>query len=156
MMARIVQCGLHAVRDMESLNEAQQLIRKLMRPIAEVARFLEENVDLAEKHKKKVLVNDSDIVHNRVPQKLIKVVSLSYPRTICKSKKCSKMIQVDGEKKIDYSVRCHEHCYLRGVEQEIINNPILKHCRAIEKTTGKTFRFKDVNLDESNSNYRSE
>jgi GTPase SAR1 family protein len=139
MIARIIKCDLHAVRDMQSLNEAQQLIRKLTRPIGEIATLLEENIQLAERHKSKVLANADDITHNRIPEKTAEVVSLRYPRTICTSEKCSKVTKVNGEMKVDYTVKCHEHCYLKGVEQEVINNPILKHCRAMNKITGKIY-----------------
>jgi GTPase SAR1 family protein len=137
MMARIMQCDLHAVRDMESLNEAHQLIRKLPRPIGEITTLIQENIQLAEDHKRKVLANAKDIIPNRIPEKIAEVVTLRYPRTICKSRKCSKVIEIDGEIKLDYKRKCHEHCYLKGVEQEVINNPILKHCSAMDKTTGK-------------------
>ncbi|CAF3355793.1 unnamed protein product [Rotaria socialis] len=136
MLARIVKCDLHAVRDMQSLNEAHQLIRKLTRPIGEVATLIQENIQLAEQHKCKVSANANDITPSRMPQKTAKVVSLEYPRTICTSKKCSTVVKVNDEIKMDYNVQCHKHCYLKGVEQEVINNPILKHCRAIDKRTG--------------------
>ncbi|CAF4974648.1 unnamed protein product, partial [Rotaria sp. Silwood1] len=136
MLAHIVKCDLHAVRDMESLNEAQQLIRKLSRPIGEVATLLQENIQLAEQHKSKVLTDAKDIKPNQIPQKAAEIVPLKYPRTICTSTKCSKVVKVNDEMKVDYVVQCHKHCYLKGVEQEVINNPILKHCRAMDKTTG--------------------
>jgi hypothetical protein len=137
MLARVVTCGLHVVRDMQSLNEAQQMIRRLTRPIGEIVTLLEENIQLAEQHKSKVLANETDITPNRIPEKVAEVVSLPYPRTICTSKTCSKVTKVNGEMKVDYNVQCHEHCYLQGVEQEVINNPILKHCRAMNRTTGR-------------------
>jgi GTPase SAR1 family protein len=140
MMARIKQCGLHPVRDMESLNEARQLIRKLPRPIGEVATLIQQNIQLAEEHKKKVLANEKDVIPNRIPERKAEVVRLRYPRTICVNEKCSKVMEIDGEMKIDYKMKCHEHCHLKGVEQEVIKNRILKHCSAMDKTTGK-YRF---------------
>jgi GTPase SAR1 family protein len=136
MLTRIVKCDLHAVRDMESLNEAQQLVKKLSRPIGEIATLIEENIQLAKQHKSKVLANENDITSNRIPQKTAEILPLDYPRTICTSKKCSKVITVNGEMKVDYTAQCHERCYLKGVEQEVISNPILKHCRAMDKITG--------------------
>ncbi|CAF0924789.1 unnamed protein product [Rotaria sp. Silwood1] len=136
MLARIVKCSLHPVREMQSLNEAHQLICKLTRPIGEIATLLQENIQLAEQHKSNILTNANDITPNRIPQKTAEVVSLEYPRTICTSQKCSQVIKVNDEMKVDYTVQCHRHCYLQGVEQEVIKNPILKRCRAMDKITG--------------------
>ncbi|CAF4766359.1 unnamed protein product [Rotaria sp. Silwood2] len=99
MLTRIVKCDLHVVRDMQSLNEAHQLIHKLTRPIGEIATLLQENIHLAEQHKNKVLTNANDITPNRIPQKVAEVVLLEYPRTICTSKKCSKVFKVNDEMK---------------------------------------------------------
>ncbi|CAF3125543.1 unnamed protein product [Rotaria sp. Silwood2] len=144
MLTRIVKCDLHAVRDMQSLNETHQLIRKLTRPIGEIAALLQENIHLAEQHKNKVLTKANDITPNRIPQKVAEVVLLEYPRTICTSKKFSKVVKVNDEMKVDYIVQCHRHCYLQGVEQEVINNPILKHCRAIDKITAQLKQEQEI------------
>ena len=47
LMEHINQCPLYAVRDTLSLNEAEQLVRKLPRPCAETLRLIEENIQLA-------------------------------------------------------------------------------------------------------------
>jgi len=103
MIARIIKYDLHAVRDMQSLNEAQQLIRKLTNPIGEIAALVKENIQLAERHKSKVLENADDITPNRIPEKTAEIVSLRYLRTICTSERCP------------------------------------KHCRAMNKITGKNY-----------------
>jgi GTP-binding protein EngB required for normal cell division len=137
LVSRIVTCKAHAVRDTVSLNEAQQLIRKLTRPIGEIATLIQENIQLAQRHKHNLL-NKPPSIPDRMPQKNATIVFLDHPRTVCTSDECTRVVMVDGEQKVDYPSRCHAHCHLKGVEQEVIRNPILKHCAAMNKLTGKS------------------
>jgi hypothetical protein len=178
LVERIVRCTPHIVRDTLSLNEAQQLIKKLHRPLAEVIRLIQENILLAEKHKVERLkgattsspspsttvtsslspptttttttttsspsspttttsTNNSSDDDISIPQYSGEVVKLPYPRTVCTSKSCTRVVLVEGVQKVDYNTHCHEHCYLQGVEQEVINNPILRFCAAMGDTRGK-------------------
>jgi GTPase SAR1 family protein len=151
LVDRIVNCTPHMIRDTLSLNEAQQLIRKLHRPIAEIMRFIEENIQLAEKYKAErsndatTTINSSSSDHISVPQYSAEVVVLPYPRTVCTSESCIRIIVVESVQKIDYSTHCHEHCYLTGVEQEVINNPALKACTAMNQTLGMCKQYDKVN-----------
>ncbi|CAF4957416.1 unnamed protein product [Rotaria sp. Silwood1] len=52
LICRIIQCDKHATRDTLSFNEAQQLNRKLVRPIGEIVTLIQENLQLAEQQKK--------------------------------------------------------------------------------------------------------
>lgn len=137
LMARIVSCGLYAVHDMKSLNEAQQMINKLPRPIAEVATLIEENKLLAGEHRRKISQNTNDITANQLPENIAEVVLLKHPRTVCASRKCSTVTEIDGVKRVDYKVKCHRRCYLQGTEQEVLKNPLLKNCSMMNKITGE-------------------
>lgn len=152
LVERIVRCKPHLVRDTRSLNDAQQLIKKLHRPLAEVIRLIQENIQLAEKHKldrlngrttsslsplSSTTTNNSSDDHISIPQYLGDVIQLPYPRTVCTSKSCIRVILVEGVQKVDYSSHCHEHCHLKGVEQEVINNPALKACVSMDPERGK-------------------
>jgi GTPase SAR1 family protein len=136
LISRIIKCDKHATRDTLSLNEAQQLIRKLSRPIGEIATLIEENLQLAQQHKNNVLSNRAP-TPLIVPQKDAQIVPLGYPRTVCTNQKCTKVITIDGEKKVDYTSHCHPHCNLTGVEQEVIGDEKLIDCAAIDKTSRK-------------------
>jgi GTPase SAR1 family protein len=137
LMLRIMGCDKHATRDTLSLNEAQQLIRKLSRPVGEIARLIQENVQLAQQHRENILTNSTSTPQS-LPQNDAKVVSLDYPRTVCVNEKCTKFITVDGIKRIEYASHCHPHCYLTGVEKEVVGHEVLKDCAAIDKLTGKS------------------
>jgi hypothetical protein len=136
LIQRILQCDPHAVRDSLSINSAQQLIRLLTRPVGEIARLIQENLQLAEKYKQDFLRNPAAAVPKRIPQKTGKFVPFDFPRTVCTNKKCTQIIVVDDQRTVDYTTHCHSECYLRDVERECVGHPILQYCDAIDKRTG--------------------
>ncbi|CAF3092698.1 unnamed protein product [Rotaria sp. Silwood2] len=135
LMLHMVTRPLHAVSNTISLNEAEQLIRKLPRPIAETAKLIEENIQLAQAHKNKVLTNPK-IASEGIPQNNAKVVQLRYPRTVCVGENCCRIIDVDDEKRIEYLHICHDECYLNGVVQETLYDPKLEECTAMNPEDG--------------------
>jgi len=138
LMSHIVTRPLHGVRDTLSLNEAEQLIRKLTRPIAETAKLIEQNLQLAKQHKENVLKNP-EIASQGLPQNDVKIVRLKDPRTVCVSEKCCRYIVINNETKIEYTSKCHDVCYLKGIPQETINDERMADCEAMHHETGKTF-----------------
>jgi GTPase SAR1 family protein len=140
LISRIIRCDKHATRDTLSLNEAQQLIRKLSRPVGEIATLIQENLQLAEQHKHNVLSNQTP-TPEIMPQRDAEIVSLGYPRTVSTNDKYKKVIQIDGINKIEYISHCHPHCYLTGVEHETIGHEKLQQCSAMDKTSGKSKIF---------------
>jgi hypothetical protein len=121
------------------LNEAEQLIRKLPRPIAETARLIEENIQLAAEHKKKVLENPQ-IASQGIPQKDVKVQRLSYPRTVCTADKCCRVTGEGIDQKVEYLSICHDRCYLNGVQQETLADPNIRECEVMDPRKGKFFK----------------
>jgi GTP-binding protein EngB required for normal cell division len=138
LMKHISGCTLHAVSNTLSLNEAEQLIRKLPRPIAETARLIEENIQLAKDYKKKVLDNP-EIASQGIPQNDAVVAPLRHPRTVCCGEHCCRVIEVDDEMKMEYLHICHEECYLRGVQQETLCDDKLQECTVMDPYSGKKF-----------------
>ena len=124
------------MRDSLSINAAKQLIRKLTRPVGETARLIQENIQLAQKYKEDVLKNPSLTLPKRLPQKNGKYIPFNYSRTVCTNRKCTQIIVIDGQRKVDYVTQCHPHCYLRDVERELVGHWILHNCDAINKRTG--------------------
>jgi len=134
LIIRILQCDLHAVQDTQSLNEAQLLIHKLARPIAEIATLIQENILLAQQYQKKLSNDRSNTISSRIPQKIGKFVSLKQRLTVCIDNKCTEVIIINGEQRIDYKSNCHVGCSLNRVVQECIGHPIIKRCRALKRT----------------------
>ncbi|CAF1233505.1 unnamed protein product [Rotaria sp. Silwood1] len=135
LMAFIVTRSLHAVCNTLSLNEAEQLVRKLTRPIVETTRLIEENLQLAKKHAKDISKNPA-LAHKGLPQKTAKSEHLKYPTTICTNKKCCRTVIVNNETKIEPLSKCHEVCYLIGVIQESYNDERMANCEVMHYKTG--------------------
>ncbi|CAF1295474.1 unnamed protein product [Adineta ricciae] len=138
LLKKINQCGLHAVRDSLSINTARQLIRQLARPIGEIARLIQENIVQAEQGKQNILNRSTSTVPATIIQKAGKSIPLAYPRTVCTTKdKCTEVITVGADTKINYKTHCHSRCYLSGVTAESLGHPILQKCSAVNKETGQ-------------------
>jgi energy-coupling factor transporter ATP-binding protein EcfA2 len=140
LMRHINQCPLHATSNALSLNEAEQLVRKLPRPIAETARLIEENIQHAKEHKKRVNENPQ-IASRGIPQKDIKVERLTYPRTVCTGEKCRRVTGEGIDRKVEYLSVCHERCYLNGVKQETLEDPKIRECEVMDPRKGKFFKL---------------
>lgn len=138
-LSRVLQCPLHCVSDMLSLNDAEQLIRKLPRPIAETFRLIEENIQLAEKFEAEVLTNPQ-LLESGLPQNRGRVRRLEFPQTVCSKETCCRVIDSDGHKRIEHIFICHNQCYLRGVDQEVLGDERLQDCSAMDDDTGRHLR----------------
>ncbi|CAF3914246.1 unnamed protein product [Rotaria sordida] len=134
LIIRILQCDLHAIKDMQSLNEVQLLIHKLSRPVAEIVTLIQENILMAKQYKEKILNNSTNQVSNKIPQKTGKFIPLQQRLTVCVNEKCTEIININGEQRIDYKSNCHVGCSLHKVVQECIGHPIIKRCRALRQT----------------------
>ena len=139
LMEHIMSCPLHAVSNTLSLNEAEQLVRKLARPIAETTKLIEQNIELANTYKKKVLENP-EMASAGIPQNNPVVKPLEYPRTVCVGERCCRVTKNGDEVKMEYLHICHDDCFLRGVEQETLDDPKLEDCTAMDVDTGKTIK----------------
>ena len=133
----VLQRPVHHVNNFVSLNTAEQLIRKLPRPLAETQRLIEQNIQLAQQHRQRVIDNP-EILEEGLPQLAAQIVQLPYPRTVCASDECSRIITVDGVQRRDYSTICHDHCYLKGVAQEALIDEKLQECEAFHPHIGKS------------------
>ena len=138
-MAHVVTRPPHKVSNTVSLHAAEQLIRKLPRPIAETAKLIEKNIQLAKEHKDKVQ-NNPEIASQGIPQDDGVVIVLKYPRTVCRGERCCIMNDRDNEKQITYTSICHDECYLKGVVQETLYDPKLEECTAMDPEDGKIFK----------------
>ncbi|CAF4937052.1 unnamed protein product [Rotaria sp. Silwood1] len=135
LMGYIVTRPLHGVSNTLSLNEAEQLIRNLTRPIAETVRLIQQNIQLAKQHKENVLKN-SDITSQRLPQYDAEIIRLKHPRTICVNENCCEPIIINNEVKIKYTSKCHESCYCKSILQDTISDASMKECEAMDHETG--------------------
>ncbi|CAF3087293.1 unnamed protein product [Rotaria sp. Silwood2] len=135
LMAHIATRPPHRVSKTLSLNEAEQLIQKLSRPIAETAKLIEENIQLAKEYKNKMLDNP-EIASQGIPQNNATIVDFRHPQTVCIGERCCRVFQDGNETKMEYLSMCHEECYLKGVVQEKISDLQLKECEAMNPDNG--------------------
>ena len=140
LMRKILECDLHPVRETRSLNEAQQLIRQLSRPIAETSRLILENIGMAEKYKQRILSGQSPDLDSRLPQRVGQYVRLQKRLTVCVTPECTALIRIDDELRVDYHKHCHDGCFLQNVVQECIGDPILRGCAAMNSRGQFTHR----------------
>ncbi|CAF1038121.1 unnamed protein product [Didymodactylos carnosus] len=135
LIIRINKCQPHHVKDTISLNEARRLIVELTRPIAEITQNIQLNIKVAEDKKRELInaeISISDLNKKlKIPAVDLKSTSLSYPRTVCTSTSCVKFVKFGNIDKINYVTHCHEHCYLQGVAQDVVNNAALQKCSAM-------------------------
>src|SRR3569623_398060 len=104
----------HKMRDMISLNEARRITSLLSKPLADISRTIETNINaLNEKQAElKSLDLTQDGIKSQIflPQFYIEVEPLDFPRTVCTARKCV-VTQPIGNTNIlqDIYVRhCHE------------------------------------------------
>ncbi|CAF3345741.1 unnamed protein product [Rotaria socialis] len=135
LVGYIATRSMHGILDTLSLNEAEQVVRKLTRPIAETAKLIEQNIQLAKQHKDKVLKNPQ-LASKGIPQNDAAIVKLSHPRTVCRGEKCCRVVNINNEQKTEYTSKCHDKCYLKGVVQEAVNDIRISHCEVIDVMTG--------------------
>jgi hypothetical protein len=136
LISRIIKCDKHAIKDTLSLNEAQQLIRKLWRPIGEIVTLIEENIQLAKQHKDNVISKQTPTPHT-LPPKDATIEPLEHPRTVSLDDKYIEVVTIAGIEKVDYTSHCHSNCRLVGVEEEGIGHEKLKDCAAMDENSGK-------------------
>ncbi|CAF4131542.1 unnamed protein product [Rotaria sordida] len=87
LITYICQCPLHAVANTLSLNSAEQLIRKLTRPIAETIRLIQQNIQLAYQYKQNSPKKQTSTAH-KLPQNIVNIVPLDRPNLVCKCNQC--------------------------------------------------------------------
>jgi GTPase SAR1 family protein len=145
LITRILKCDLHSVKETQSLNDAQILIHQLSRPIGEIATLIQENILMAKQYKEKLLNNQTNDMSNKIPQKTGKFIPLRERVTVCVNEKCTEIVKVNGEQKINYNSNCHVGCSLHRTVQECIGHPVIKGCRALKKT-GQSVYYKIVDL----------
>ncbi|XP_055341675.1 uncharacterized protein LOC129590459 [Paramacrobiotus metropolitanus] len=121
----------HILQNTISLNEARRMILSFTEPLAHITKNIQINLQLAEEKAEEI--REREYSKRQLSQQLyvpvidLESVPLGFPRTVCVSQKC---IRVVGQK-VDYVTWCHDHCYLKGIQQEQYPNPGLKQCDAM-------------------------
>ncbi|CAF2122378.1 unnamed protein product [Rotaria magnacalcarata] len=127
---------LQAIASTLSLNEAEQLIKKLSRPIAEIIRLIQYNIQLAIRHKENSNKNKKKDA-NQIPQIVADIVTIKKPKLICFSNRCLQKSKLnDNDQTIDMQ-ECENDSYLDGVVQEVVKDPKIQRSKVFNKATNK-------------------
>ncbi|XP_055341494.1 uncharacterized protein LOC129590346 [Paramacrobiotus metropolitanus] len=126
----------HVLQNTLSLNEARRMILSFTEPLAQITRNIQLNLKLADDKADEIKATKYSREELKrklyVPVLDLEPVQLGFPRTVCISQKCIKMV---GQK-VNYITWCHEHCYLTGIVPNQYPQPGLKSCAAMSPTGG--------------------
>ena len=133
----IKQLRPHPIRNTINMNEARRIILAMGKPLAEVTKTIERNVQEGEEAKKQIdSVNtemDSLKKHLEFSGFGLKQTCLNYPMTVCTDIKCIDHIPVGKSRaqNVVYKQICHDHCYLKGIPTETPQDERLINCSGI-------------------------
>jgi len=127
----------HKVDDTISLNNARKIVLLLCKPLGDIGKLIQDNISIIRDEQSKIensCRSIKDLEKNKYTKqtKLIPE-QLGHPRTVCTDTNCIKVYKVGSVTMTDHISHCHPHCYLTGVQTEVINNPALTHCSAIDR-----------------------
>uniref|UniRef100_T1IXZ4 Uncharacterized protein n=1 Tax=Strigamia maritima TaxID=126957 RepID=T1IXZ4_STRMM len=138
LMEHIKSLEPHVIFDTISLNDARKNIICLTKPIADISANIQRNLTETE-WKREMLLNSNARVEELAKQlyhdvTVLKSEPLSYPRTVCGSRKCVRYHSMANTTSscIEYKTICHDHCQLTGVPVEIVGDKAIKDCWAME------------------------
>ncbi|RIA87174.1 hypothetical protein C1645_878195 [Glomus cerebriforme] len=138
----IAECPPHQVEDTLSLNNARNIVVILSKLLAEIGQLIRTNIKLIKEQQKEIANSKQTIEELKdklyIPQIDLEPVSLGYPRLVCTSSSCVKVVEIDqtNQKKIDY-ITCQDKICLNNVECDTINDAALRNCEVMFRGTCK-------------------
>ncbi|XP_038059743.1 uncharacterized protein LOC119730783 [Patiria miniata] len=130
----------HNIRNTLSMNEARRIIVAMSKPLAEVAKTIQQNVQEGNEAKTQIDLVDRDMDSLKANLKFsgfdLKRVELSYPRTVCADLKCVRYVPIGASRMQNtiYEQQCHPHCGLSGIPTQTTNDARLQGCACIRGT----------------------
>ncbi|CAG8596056.1 12067_t:CDS:1 [Ambispora leptoticha] len=135
LLKHLVTRTPYKVKDTLSLNDARNIVILLSKPLAEMGQLIQMNISKIQDQQKEIANSTQTIgqLEDRlyIEQIDLEPMQLGYPRTVCTSHNCVKVLSIGSRKKINYKTNCHERCYLSGVACDMVNNAALQTCSAI-------------------------
>uniref|UniRef100_A0A914YRT0 G domain-containing protein n=1 Tax=Panagrolaimus superbus TaxID=310955 RepID=A0A914YRT0_9BILA len=127
----------HVVKDTVSLNETRQFILTLAKPLADVTKNVQDNINQINAKRNEIEALDSrsqDLKKQlKIPHRQITTEPLGFPRTVCVNDSCieTQRDPITNSSQVLYKTICHDHCYLDNVTPEQFPNPDLQKCQAM-------------------------
>ena len=127
----------HKIRNTLSMNEARRIIVAMSKPLAEVAKTIQHNVQEGNEAKTQIDLAVKDMTEMKTKLTFsgygVKRTELNYPMTVCADPRCVQHIQV-GKTRVQntvYKQICHDGCSITGVPTETTNDQRLQNCWAM-------------------------
>ena len=130
MIKHISNLPPHVVQSTLTLNNARDMILKLIRPMADISDNILTNRTLITDSINDLKSTEANI--GKLKQKVesqqvvLKRNDITYPKTVCTNTNCKK-VYGDIKKEFEYNV-CHDHCYLSNISKETVGDEGLKSC----------------------------
>uniref|UniRef100_A0A914QB10 G domain-containing protein n=1 Tax=Panagrolaimus davidi TaxID=227884 RepID=A0A914QB10_9BILA len=127
----------HQVADTLAVNKIRTIILCLAKPLATINELIESNIKVINDKKRELHNTANDL--NELKKKLkitligMEIKPLNYPKTVCTAASCVEHQMLPGTEqyKTHYKQVCHDHCFLKNVEVEKVEDPNLKGCSAM-------------------------
>ncbi|CAH1154069.1 unnamed protein product [Phaedon cochleariae] len=127
----------HDVKSTSAINEARRVINQLAQPLAEISQLIDHNMYALRRQEESLLMDYDTLDELKsklfIPTIDLEVVAMTHPSTVCTTSKCAKVYQKLGRNIWHYKQKCHEHCYLSNVMREMIGDPQLVNCAAMDR-----------------------
>ncbi|XP_038059651.1 uncharacterized protein LOC119730712 [Patiria miniata] len=129
----------HATKKTLSMNEARRIIVAMSKPLTEVAKTIQTNVQEGKEEKIQIDLFDKDMDSLKANLKFngfdLRRVELDYPRTVCTDSKCVRYVPIGASSTNNtiYEQICHHRCYLGGLPTETINDARLQYCLCMDR-----------------------
>ncbi|RUS20586.1 hypothetical protein BC937DRAFT_94878 [Endogone sp. FLAS-F59071] len=126
----------HKVQDTLSVNEVRNMIIILAKPLADISENILRNLFVLGEHKSKIKLsidNISELQNNLyIPVIGFETIFLDKPQTVCASPSCYTIHVYRGQRQVDYITKCHSPCHLTSVTADVIGQPQLLRCTAMD------------------------
>ncbi|XP_028397642.1 uncharacterized protein LOC114521398 [Dendronephthya gigantea] len=128
----------HETKKTISMNEARRVVVAMSKPMAAVAKTIQENVQ--EANNAMVEIKNDTLNMEALEEKLnitgvdLERKKLPYPMTVCTNSACTEIVAVGGDEIVNrknFTQICHDHCNISGVPTETRNDPRLQGCKCI-------------------------
>ncbi|KAH0556291.1 hypothetical protein GP486_005782 [Trichoglossum hirsutum] len=132
----------HQIRSTISLNETRDLIKKLIKPMANCIQAIQASIkinEVVEEGLSTRQLSERELLGKlHSPKIVLKGYKVDQPRTVCADVGCveysNEGIAYDGKiLKTIYKSLCHKPCYLSGIQKDAVNPPGLINCAAFDK-----------------------
>lgn len=138
MLCHIISLKPHPTKYTVSLNSVRNTILAMSRPLAEISRTIESCIAELDVESKRVFDKSLAIRELseslRIPFVDLVATPLPDPRTVCADPKCTRVVTVGDEKKIDYTKICCPRCDV-SVDGNQLGSEALRHCEAMDGET---------------------